>query len=714
MTLDPYRICPCGSGDKAKFCCSKDILPELEKVLRAIEGEQRAAALDQIEKLIAEKGERLALLAMKADLQLSLGGIESAEKTIAAFQKAAPYNSVALALSAIVAASKSDVETASEKLQRSLEYIDHELPLSVYSAIGLVGRLMLSRGNVLAARGHWILQASIAGEQDKDPSTLLARLNATTEIPLLLKEDHSFAECPPDAPWAGEFLAALKSAQRGAWLAACESLESLTAKVGEQSSIVKNMAIFHGWLGETEKAVAAWHKYATMEGVDQNEAIEAEALAQMLDDPSEDEEVDEMTVTFAVPDVERLMETLLSHKQVSRMNVDLQKLAGDDQPPPKAVFWLLDRPMPESGVDLKREDIPCVVSDMMVYGKQTDRDARVELVLLNTEGYEQRKTVIKEVAGDLVGDIIKEEKTGSVAVISEALTWRWRLPNDTPPERRTELLNEQHREVMLEKWPSLPQQSLDGKTPADAAKDKAYHIRLLAILLLLELAADSMERDFDFDELRTKLGVPKRPTISGKDVDILDLSMVQLTQVDVPELDDEQLFVAFQRAVLKNQASLLYNLGQELLKRDRLPKGLDKNHLYEALINACSDSDVALGLVEEARNMATEKQESPARWLLAELSVRLPRLESEHCSRLVNTLQSQHINEPGVADALYQMLVNYGVISPDGTPANAQGAAPAPDAAAPAEVGGLWTPDGPSTPAADAPQKSKLWVPGMD
>ncbi|MDP7305134.1 MAG: hypothetical protein QGG09_18645, partial [Pirellulaceae bacterium] len=72
--------------------------------------------------------------------------------------------------------------------------------------------------------------------------------------------------------------------------------------------------------------------------------------------------------------------------------------------------------------------------------------------------------------------------------------------------------------------------------------------------------------------------------------------------------------------------------------------------------------------------------------------------------------------EPGVADGLYRLLVNYGVISPDGTPAGG-GPAPqqavAPTAGAP-EGGGLWTPDGPATPAGDESQKSKLWVPGMD
>jgi hypothetical protein len=101
---------------------------------------------------------------------------------------------------------------------------------------------------------------------------------------------------------------------------------------------------------------------------------------------------------------------------------------------------------------------------------------------------------------------------------------------------------------------------------------------------------------------------------------------------------------------------------------------------------------------------------------MAELSIRLPRIESDQCQRLVETIQSRHINEPGVADGLFRLLVEHGVISPDGMPVGGRPApqqAAAPSPAAP-EASGLWTPDGPATPASDEPQKSKLWVPGMD
>ena len=39
MTLDQQQLCPCGSGKKIKFCC-KDIAKTLDKISRAVEGQQ--------------------------------------------------------------------------------------------------------------------------------------------------------------------------------------------------------------------------------------------------------------------------------------------------------------------------------------------------------------------------------------------------------------------------------------------------------------------------------------------------------------------------------------------------------------------------------------------------------------------------------------------------------------------------------------------------
>ena len=92
------------------------------------------------------------------------------------------------------------------------------------------------------------------------------------------------------------------------------------------------------------------------------------------------------------------------------------------------------------------------------------------------------------------------------------------------------------------------------------------------------------------------------------------------------------------------------------------------------------------GTSTEARQDATGEGKSPARWLLAELSLRIGRREGEEANRLMQMLTSRHLREPGVAQQLRDILVAYGIISPDGQPAAARPAEQAAAAAAtPAE-----------------------------
>ncbi len=83
MPVDPYAICPCGSGKKLKFCCS-DLVGEIEKIHRMIEGEQPRAALRHVNQTLAAHPGRASLLDLKATLELSLDELDAARETIAA------------------------------------------------------------------------------------------------------------------------------------------------------------------------------------------------------------------------------------------------------------------------------------------------------------------------------------------------------------------------------------------------------------------------------------------------------------------------------------------------------------------------------------------------------------------------------------------------------------------------------------------------------
>ena len=54
MPIDPYSLCPCGSGKKVKWCCAT-ILPELDRVVGLIENNQIELALNGLDRL-SERG----------------------------------------------------------------------------------------------------------------------------------------------------------------------------------------------------------------------------------------------------------------------------------------------------------------------------------------------------------------------------------------------------------------------------------------------------------------------------------------------------------------------------------------------------------------------------------------------------------------------------------------------------------------------------------
>ena len=714
MSLDPYQPCPCGGGKKIKFCCSKDITAELDKVIRAVQGDQRAAALDHVHKLIAEKGPRHALLAIKADVQLSLSKFEDADATIDEFLAASPDNPVALSLSAIHACSQGDLEGAIEDLQQAMEHLHGMLPPTIYGAIGVVAQTLLQAGDVLAARGHLLMQAGLAGAQDENPVRLLIRINMLREIPLLLKQDYMYSDCPAGVEWADEFEAAKAIALRGAWIAACEALDALEEKYPGQAAILRNIAILSGWVGQRDEAVVAWRKYSRLSDVPLADAVEAEALAQLLDPAVEVDEIDSVSLIYTISDTEKLMEVCLSDKRVSKMPVDLSELSAEGEPPPKAAFWILDKPVAASGIELTPDEISKVVGEMYVFGKRTDRDARLEFTVLRDEQFDAAKAALENVLGEFLTGSPTEEVAAKVPKLTAALTWRWRLPDDTPTAKRDELIKEQRRKVYLNRWTGMKLHELGGRTPREAAADPAGKIPTLAAILLLELANRENSHDVEFNELRQSLNLPTRDTIDPADINAASISIVQIPLVDVANLSDEDLLMLYRRAVMKHASEAIRRVAKEVLHRGSLNDKVDKNETFDLLIRTALDVDDALGYVADAKKSATAAGGSPARWLLAELSIRLSRAEAAECQRLIQTIQTRYMQEPGVAQGLYEILVSYGIISPEGRPAGRPPAAPRQMAATAATetASKLWTPDAPA--AAGGGEKSKLWIPGMD
>ena len=105
MALDVYQSCLGGMPKKIKHCpCAKDLLGDLNKIVDALKGGQRAGAMSLLNRQLELKGSRACLLALKGMTQLQMQDVEGVTKTADEFMQAHPDNPVACALSAIAAA----------------------------------------------------------------------------------------------------------------------------------------------------------------------------------------------------------------------------------------------------------------------------------------------------------------------------------------------------------------------------------------------------------------------------------------------------------------------------------------------------------------------------------------------------------------------------------------------------------------------------------
>src|SRR5690606_33808867 len=112
-----------------------------------------------------------------------------------------------------------------------------------------------------------------------------------------------------------------------------------------------------------------------------------EALAQLVDPNLEEPILASVRLTYPILNEDAVTERLASDKRIERYELDPETLEEDEVTRPRSTHILLDRPIPKTGVDLKLDEAPNVLAFISVYGKRTDRDARVEVTTDRGDGF---------------------------------------------------------------------------------------------------------------------------------------------------------------------------------------------------------------------------------------------------------------------------------------------------------------------------------------
>ena len=174
------------------------------------------------------------------------------------------------------------------------------MPQRVFEAIGVVGRALLTEGQIVSAQAHLWLHVGLAPEKDARALELIVNLNHYSGLPLLLRDQLRLRDWPAGVSWAKEAEQASRLAEQGKWQSAVEIIDRLGATHGADPTLVYNRTVLGGWLADDRALVAGLHAYAQFE-VPLDDAIEAEAIAQLLDPEAKEDILDSVAQVYRDP-----------------------------------------------------------------------------------------------------------------------------------------------------------------------------------------------------------------------------------------------------------------------------------------------------------------------------------------------------------------------------------------------------------------------------
>jgi tetratricopeptide (TPR) repeat protein len=728
FAMDAYTPCPCGSGKKIKFCCGVDLIPDIEKLDRMLEGEQRRAALEHIARMPAKLRDKPSIWAKKIQALLAIGDVDAYDTASREMLAAFPDNPVALACVAPMEVKAGRPREGIAMLQRAIDSINEDSPgfglVLMTGGVLTTANELLRPGHIWAARAHLRVVDLWMEDRDNPGSETLQAMDRDPSLPLVWKDDGVALHCPAEAPYKTEYEAATQLAEEGKWAKALERFEALASKHPKDATILRAVAAQRASLADDEGAADAFRQAAAIEGTPLEDAVECELYALAISAKEPDalgDSVDLVSVSFSISDFDALLPKLLSDKRLVRLRVDLASLATEDQPAPRDAFRLLDRAALEASAiegdaaaDIRREDVPNVLGEVLLYGRETDREARIELEIRRDQ-LEQAQAILAEISEGLIGDKVEEKVLQQIGQTQHTLMWRWYWPPGVRSDIYERLSREEFRQRLLESWPQNKARGAGGKTYAEAARDSDPHLRRLVLAAILDL--ESNHRAIGdgplFNDLRAKLGLPAATEIDPFRVDLDHISLLRLSRLPAQLMPDDQLMMAFNLAITVRAATATIRLGEEIVERTSIDA--DRRTLvYLSLARGTSDTRRTLEYLHRGREIDVGRGKSPAVWLLEELAISLSRPDKDRpIDRLIEEIMA-HRQEPGVAHQLMRILTAFGVIDPammHSQPASDPGFS----------IGGMelkaQAPGFGETVAAGAPseeKKSGLWLPGMD
>jgi len=716
MPFDPYALCPGGRDKKIRFCCP-NMLKEIEQVGRLLESDQTGACLAYIETLEKTHPNCACLTTAKLSVYRSENRWQEALPIAERFHADEPDNPSAAAEYALALVATGNPKLALSTLVDGFERANADAIHSTLLRGTLqVGSYLLIGGLAVPAIaiGHVLKEIPATAEA---ANSLLYHATADAETPLLLRDWAFEYNCPDNFPGKATFEEAVVLVRLMRWKQALALLEPLAQHADAWSGIWRNIAAVHLWMLDFEKGCDALKTFASLPNTPLEDAVDAEAVRLLfVPDPFGDQ-TEERMIEYTITEDETVLEKLLSDPLYR--NID--SLPTPFSPPPRACFQILDRPLADSATTLTLDNVSSQRAVAVLFGRETDREARLLVLALPTYEQEAVEESFREGLDNLIqfpGKIIDQKPASMTRLLTECRLYFPQKRENVETEVARNIISDYYGKFFVETWLVLPMGLLDGKTPTEAASESKYTVPLLAALQTMEGWIPEEVRGNVLADLRSRLGLPAPELITvaeSTDEDplaVLDAYPVwRWHRFDVSKLSTDLLAGGLQIVLGMRETRAAVCFAEELLCRpiDSMPFPV-RVMSFETLISASQgkgDFDQAMLWIERAKNESATQDISDAAWCLHEITMRLIQGNSREADKVIRYVLTKYRDDTSVMDAMQELFVRIGLLNPDGTPSAAFVKAQAAQRAE--EHQSIWTPDGTASPGSASP--SKLWVP---
>jgi tetratricopeptide (TPR) repeat protein len=658
-SVDPYMPCPCGSGQKFKWCCQK-VETYAERGQRMVDSGQFESALKPLEEGLARFPDNPWLLTRKAIIEVHLKRFDAGKATLNGLLKKNPGHLGATILLTRLLLDTEGPDAGIAQFQRGLSAMAADRRPELAPMAQYLGVSLSRAGLPIAALKHLELAARWAGDKDKDRSIArsISQLRGDPRISVWEKNPYRLRPVPEGVTDAfrESFERAMGWAGESLWASAASAFELLSAGSSAGAAADLNRGLCCLWIADSDAAIAALRRYVARSGPTAD-AVDLEALCQYLEGGAGGETVEFVQLTWPIRDRAGLLRAL----EAGSYFVQGPKRPihpNDPESPPTDRFFLLDRPRIAAKPGLSRRDIPMIEADVIV-----GEDA----VVLETYDDSRLDRLIDRFTAAARATIPPAHpRTKVIEKVSRhilALSWQWSLPEGLSEEDADRLNREQRAHVLGEVWPETPNPALRRRTPLQAARAGDAETALRAAIRLLESADDETGGLLDWDQLRARLGIKPEPAVDPHELDLDRLHLSRWRLIPAAELDDDRLVELYLRSRAWGLAKVADAAAHIIAERPSLPSrsGIDPLTLYGGLaIGAAQRGDRAGAREWIRRGRQAESLRATPRaleWELAELQISAMLDDPEvWVPSIVVLLERYRGNQDATSAVLYRLM----------------------------------------------------------